>query len=67
MSQKPASSRPLPPPKRVSNGVPWWLWLAIGGFGIFVGMTLIQKAIPEDPKLFVQEGLDALAKGGVRF
>lgn len=65
MSQKPASSRPLPPPTRVSNGVPWWLWLVIGGFGLFVGVTVIQKSIPEDPKLFVQEGLDALAKGDV--
>ena len=65
MSQKPASSRPLPPPTRVSNGVPWWLWLVIGGFGLFVGMTVIKKAIPEDPTLFVQEGLDAIAKGDV--
>jgi tetratricopeptide (TPR) repeat protein len=65
MSQKPASSRPLPPPTRVSNGVPWWLWLLIGGFGVFVGITLVKKAIPDDPKLLVQEGFDALEKGDV--
>lgn len=65
MSQKPASSRPLPPPTRVSNGVPWWLWLLIGGFGVFVGITLVKKAIPDDPKLLVKEGFDALEKGDV--
>jgi len=65
MSQKPASSRPLPPPTRVSNGIPWWLWLVIGGFGLFVGVTVFQKAIPDDPKLLVQEGFDALSKGNV--
>ena len=65
MSQKPASSRPLPPPTRVSNGIPWWLWLVIGGFGLFVGVTVLQKTIPEDPKLLVQEGFDALSNGNV--
>lgn len=65
MSQKPAPSRPFPPPTRVSNGVPWWLWLVIVGFGLFVGVTVVKKAIPEDPKLIVQQGLDALAKGDV--
>jgi len=49
----------------VSNGIPWWLWLVIVGFGFFVGVTVIKKAIPEDPKLIVQQGLDALAKGDV--
>ena len=63
MSQKPASARPVPPPTRVSNGIPWWLWLVIGGFGVFIGATLIRKAIPEDPALLVQEGFDALDKG----
>ncbi len=65
MSQKPASSRPLPPPTRVSNGVPWWLWLVIVGFGCFVVATVVKKAIPEDPKLFVQQGLDAIEKGDI--
>jgi len=49
----------------VSNGIPWWLWLVIVGFGFFVGVTVIKKAIPEDPKLIVQQGLDALTKGDV--
>jgi tetratricopeptide (TPR) repeat protein len=65
MSQKPASSRQVPPPTRVSNGVPWWLWLVIGGFGVFVGITVVKKAIPDDPKLLAQEGFAALEKGDV--
>ena len=63
MSPKPALSRPVPAPKRVSGGIPWWLWLILVIFGVFVVTTLVKKAIPEDPRMYVQEGMVAIEKG----
>ncbi len=65
MSQKPAPSRPVPAPTRVSEGLPWWLWLFLVVFGVFVVTTLVRKAIPEDPRVYVQEGMAALESGDV--
>ncbi|MBC7965563.1 MAG: tetratricopeptide repeat protein [Fuerstia sp.] len=65
MSQKPAPSRPVVAPTRVSGGIPWWLWLILGVFGVFVVTTLVRKAIPEDPQLYVQEGMAALENGDI--
>ena len=65
MSQKPAPSRPVPSPTRVSEGLPWWLWLFLVVFGVFVVTTLVRKAIPEDPRVYVQEGMAALESGDV--
>ncbi len=60
MSQKPAPSRPVVAPTRVSGGIPWWLWLILVVFGVFVVTTLVRKTIPEDPQLYVQEGMAAI-------
>ena len=65
MSQKPAPSRPVPAPTRVSEGLPWWLWLFLVVFGVFVVTTLVRKAIPEDPRVYVQEGMAALESGDI--
>ena len=65
MSQKPALSRPVPAPTRVSGGIPWWLWLILIVFGVSVVTTLVRKAIPEDPQVYVQEGMAALEKGDI--
>ena len=42
-----------------------WLWLILVVFGVFVVMTLVRKTIPEDPRIYVQEGLVALEKGDI--
>ena len=63
MSQNPARSRPVPAPSRVSGGIPWWLWLILVVFGVSVVTTLVRKAIPEDPRIYVQEGMAALENG----
>ena len=65
MSQKPALSIPVPAPTRVSGGIPWWLWLILIVFGVSVVTTLVRKAIPEDPQVYVQEGMAALQKGDI--
>ena len=65
MSQKPAPSRTVPAPTRVSGGIPWWLWLILVVFGVSVVTTLVRKAIPEDPRMYVQDGLAALEIGDV--
>ncbi|MEJ7592103.1 MAG: tetratricopeptide repeat protein [Planctomycetaceae bacterium] len=65
MSLKPAPSRPVPAPTRVSGGIPWWLWLFLVVFGVFVITTLVRKAIPDDPRLYVQGGFAALESGDI--
>lgn len=63
MSQMPAPTKLIAAPPRVSGGIPWWLWLILVVFGAFVINTLVRKAIPEDPQIFVDEGMAALQKG----
>ena len=65
MSQKPAPTRPVPPPARVSGGIPWWLWLILVIFGVFVVTTLVRKAIPDNPEAYIEEGMTALEKSNI--
>ncbi len=42
-----------------------WLWLILVVFGVSVVTTLVRKAIPEDPRMYVKEGMAALESGDV--
>ena len=42
-----------------------WLWLILVVFGVSVVTTLVRKAIPEDPRMYVEEGMAALENGDV--
>jgi tetratricopeptide (TPR) repeat protein len=61
MSQKPLSKTPAP--VRVSDGVPWWLWLIMIVFGAAIITSLVRKSIPEDPNVFYDQALAALKTG----
>ena len=61
MSQKPVSN--VPAPVRVSGGIPVWLWLIMFVFGASIVAKLVTNAIPEDPKVFYENGLAALENG----
>ena len=65
MSPKPTPSRSIVAPSRVSSGIPWWLCLILVIFGISIAAMLVRKAIPEDPQMTFEEGMDGLKKGDI--
>jgi tetratricopeptide (TPR) repeat protein len=51
--------RTAAPTYRPPTGAPWWVWLAVGTFGLAVAGMLISRISPEDGAKLFQEALAA--------
>jgi len=57
MSQKPAPKAIVR--SRVSSGIPWWIWGVLLIIGGGIGISLLQKSIPEDPAVLFADAIAA--------
>ncbi|MFM7056981.1 MAG: tetratricopeptide repeat protein [Planctomycetota bacterium] len=52
-------TRTSAPAYRPPTGAPWWVWLAVGTFGLAVAGMLVSRISPEDGRKIFQEALAA--------
>lgn len=55
MSQKNPSKAPVP--RRVSSGLPWWIWVIGVGFALLLLAIIVPRLFPTDPQVIFDDAM----------